>query len=84
MPKEPFFPEEVTGSVFKVTLTGRDRAWVEQHQGLLGYTTEEALFRTKAGMLRIEGTNLRFLRYSAEDAIVTGQIARISISGGQA
>ena len=47
MEKEPFFPPEVTGGAFKVTLTGRGSAWVEQHQGLLGYTAEEALFRTK-------------------------------------
>ena len=40
MEKEPFFPPEVTGGAFKVTLTGRGRAWVEQHQGLLGYTAE--------------------------------------------
>ena len=50
MEKEPFFPPEVTGGAFKVTLTGRGRAWVEQHQGLLGYTAEEALFRTKEGL----------------------------------
>ena len=49
MEKEPFFPSEVTGGAFKVTLTGRGRAWVEQHQGLLGYTAVEALFRTKEG-----------------------------------
>ena len=66
MEKEPFFPSEVTGGAFKVTLTGRGRAWVEQHQGLLGYTAEETLF----------------LRYSSSDAIVTGQIDAISVLGG--
>ena len=74
MEKEPFFPPEVTGGAFKVTLTGRGRAWVEQHQGLLGYTAE--------GTLRISGANLRFLRYSSSDAIVTGQIDTISVLGG--
>ena len=74
MEKEPFFPPEVTGGAFKVTLTGRGRAWVEQHQGLLGYTAEEAL--------RISGANLRFLRYSSSDAIVTGRIDAISVLGG--
>ena len=82
MEKEPFFPSEVTGGAFKVTLTGRGRAWVEQHRGLLGYTAEEALFRTKEGTLRISGANLRFLRYSSSDAIVTGQIDAISVLGG--
>ena len=67
MEKEPFFPPEVTGGAFKVTLTGRGRAWVEQHQGLLGYTAEEALFRTKD---------------SSSDAIVTGRIDAISVLGG--
>ena len=84
MEKEPFFPPEVTGGAFKVTLTGRERAWVEQHQGLLGYTAEEALFRTKAGTQRITGENLRFLRYTAADAIVTGRIDSISVAGGGA
>ena len=74
MEKEPFFPPEVTGGAFKVTLTGRGRAWVEQHQGLLGYTAE--------GTLRISGANLRFLRYSSSDAIVTGRIDAISVLGG--
>ena len=74
MEKEPFFPPEVTGGAFKVTLTGRGRAWVEQHQGLLGCTKE--------GALRISGANLRFLRYSSSDAIVTGQIDAISVLGG--
>lgn len=76
------FPPEVTGGAFKVTLTGRGRAWVEQHQGLLGYTAEEALFRTKEGTLRISGANLRFLRYSSSDAIVNGRIDAISVLGG--
>ena len=49
MEKEPFFPSEVTGGAFKVTLTGRGSAWVEQHQGLLGYTAEEALFSHEGG-----------------------------------
>ena len=66
MEKEPFFPSEVTGGAFKV----------------LGYTAEEALFRTKEGTLRISGVNLRFLRYSSSDAIVTGQIDAISVLGG--
>ena len=75
MEKEPFFPPEVTGGAFKVTLTGRGSAWVEQHQGLLGYTAKE-------GTLRISGENLRFLRYSSSDAIVTGRIDAISVLGG--
>ena len=51
-------------------------------RSLLGYTAEEALFRTKEGTLRISGANLRFLRYSSSDAIVTGQIDAISVLGG--
>ena len=82
MEKEPFFPSEVTGGAFKVTLTGRGRAWLEQHQGLLGYRAEETLFRTKEGTLRIRAEHLRFLRYSSSDAIVPGRIDAISVLGG--
>lgn len=81
MEKEPFFPPEVTSGAVKVTLTGQGRACVEQHRGLLGYTPEEALLRTKAGTLRITGRNLRFLRYSAEDAVLTGEIESIRLEG---
>lgn len=79
MAKEPFFPEEVTSGAVKVSLTGQSRVCVEQHRGLLGYTPEEALLRTKAGTLRIAGENLSFLRYSSQDAILTGRIESIRI-----
>lgn len=83
MAKEPFFPEEVTGGAVKVSLTGQSRVCVEQHRGLLGYTPEEALLRTKAGTLRITGEHLSFLRYSSQDAILTGRIENIRIESKQ-
>ena len=36
MEKEPFFPPEVTGGAFKVTLTGRGRAWASGSAGVHG------------------------------------------------
>lgn len=82
MMQEPFFPPEVTGQAVKTTMTGGNRVYIEQHQGLLGYTEEEALFRTAEGTLRIAGHSLRFALYTASEAVVTGEIDQITLQGG--
>lgn len=82
MRREPFFPSEVTGQAVTATLTGNTRVYIEQHQGLVGYTEEEALFRTKEGTLRIGGRALRFALYTAQEAVVTGEIEQITMLGG--
>ena len=78
---EGLFPAEVVKDVPRVTLTGSDAVHVEQHKGLSAYLSEEVRFRTACGMLRIGGRELRLKRYTACEAMVTGEIRSVSIEG---
>lgn len=73
------FPKEVTGKAPKMTLTGDEMLYVEQHRGLVGYQPEEICFRTACGMLKVTGERLRFRRYTADEAVVTGSIRNVGI-----
>ena len=77
--RREIFPQEVTGSVPRITLTGTGRLQVEQHQGLVGYRQEEVLLRTSCGVLRVTGGALRFQAYSAGDALLVGRIETVTL-----
>lgn len=76
---EGLFPAEVVKDVPRVTLTGSDSVYVEQHKGLAAYQPEEVVFRTGSGTLRIGGSELRLKRYTACDAVITGQVKTVVI-----
>ena len=71
---QDIFPREVTSNVPRVTLTGQEQLHVEQHRGLIAYSTEEIIFRTAVGLLRTSGAELRFSLYTAGEALVNGRI----------
>lgn len=76
---EGLLPAEVVRDVPRVTMTGSDSVYVEQHKGLVAYQPEEVVFRTASGTLRIDGSELRLKRYTACDAMITGQMKNIAI-----
>ena len=78
---EGLFPAEVVKDVPRVTLTVSDNVYVEQHKGLAAYQPEEVVFRTAGGTLHIGGSELRLKRYTACDAMITGQVTSISVKG---
>ena len=79
--REGWFPREVVSDVPRVTATGNETVLVEQHKGLIAYQPEEVVFRTASGLLTIRGSGLRFKRYTAGEAFVTGCIEGISMTG---
>lgn len=68
------FPREVTTNVPRVTLTGRERLYIEQHRGLIAYSPEEIILRTACGLFRAVGSDLRFSTYNAGEALIAGRI----------
>lgn len=79
--RERWFPQEVVSDVPRVTATGNETVLVEQHKGLMAYQPEEVVFRTASGLLTIRGSGLRFKHYTAGEALVTGCIEGISMTG---
>ena len=74
------FPREVTGDVPRVTMTGDEQVYIEQHKGLVAYQPEEVVFRVAGGLLTLQGQELRFHLYTAMEAMLVGRISGISIT----
>lgn len=77
---EAIFPKEVIAGVPRLTLTGRERLHVEQHQGLLDYEPEHIVLRTVCGLLRVTGAGMGFQMYTAAEAVITGRIDQVSFA----
>lgn len=74
------FPKEVVSNVPRITMTGRERLHVEQHQGLVDYEQECIVLRTACGLLRVSGAGMSFLLYNAAEALITGRIDSVFFS----
>ena len=75
------FPREVISNVPRITLTGHERLHVEQHKGLVDYAREAFGLRTACGLMRIDGAGMRFITYTAAEALIVGRIDAISFPG---
>lgn len=74
------FPREVVTHVPRITLSGREKLHIEQHQGLMDYEPEHILLRTSCGPMRIAGAGMTFQLYSAAEAVITGRIDSVIFS----
>ena len=79
--REGWFPREIVSDVPRVTATGNEAVLVEQHKGLIAYQPDEVVFRTAQGLLTVRGSGLCFKRYAAGEALLTGCIEGISLTG---
>ena len=68
-------PEEVEGSVPKLTMLGRGDLVVENHTGILQYGDELVRLTTKEGVVRIDGTGLMLTEFGSERVYLEGRIA---------
>ena len=83
MDRDELIPKEIISDAPRVTLTGQERVHVEQHKGLIAYQMEEVVFRVATGRLTVRGQELRFRRYTAGEAILTGRVDSVTIAGGE-
>jgi len=70
-------PGEAVSGAVKVTLTGRRRAVVEYHRGLLGYTSESVEVSAGAERVRILGGGLLLRAMDSRTLVVTGRISGV-------
>ncbi|MCL2545355.1 MAG: YabP/YqfC family sporulation protein [Clostridia bacterium] len=70
-------PEEVLFGVPKVVLVGEERALIENHRGVLEYTSERVRLRTDCGLLEIGGAELTLGHLGRSDLVVQGKITRL-------
>ena len=79
--RDELFPREVISDVPRITLTGHERLHVEQHKGLVDYAADAIALRTACGLMRIDGAGMRFVTYTAAEAVILGRIDSIIFPG---
>ena len=79
--RDELFSREVISDVPRITLTGHERLHVEQHKGLVDYAPDAIALRTACGLMRIDGAGMRFVTYTAAEAVILGRIDSITFPG---
>ena len=70
-------PQEALTGAVRITLTGRRRATVEYHRGLVGYSPELVEISADRGSVRILGTRLELRAMDAQTLVVTGHLTAV-------
>lgn len=70
-------PADVCQGAIRVTMTGNDRAWVENYRGILEYTEHAVLLQGKEGRVCFEGERLCIEYYTEEDMLIRGRIKNV-------
>lgn len=70
-------PEEALTGAVRIVLTGRRRAVVEHHRGLLGYTGESVEIGADPGRVRILGRGLTLRAMDADTLLITGLLTAV-------
>ena len=72
-------PAEVVAGSPRVTLTGTERALVENHRGLLDFTDSEVRVAGRAVTVRIRGDGLLLQAMDGEMLLVAGHIICVEL-----
>lgn len=68
-------PQDILLDLPKITLVGNLQLYVENHKGILEYSTTRIRIFTKSGILRIVGKNLLLKSIVVEEIIIVGEIS---------
>lgn len=67
-------PDETIPGQTLIEIYGNQRVLIEQHKGVVQYSTEQILVRMKQGMLGIYGSDLHLCRMIPSQLIICGQV----------
>lgn len=65
-----------------VELVGQNRVLIENHQGVLAYSTDEIQIKVSYGCVIVKGTKLQLLEMSKMQLVICGRIDSIQLFGG--
>lgn len=68
-------PPEIALDIPKATVIGRQQIQVENHRGLLEYTSRRIRIRTSTGQLVVTGSRLQIGTIFREEIVIDGHIA---------
>lgn len=67
-------PDEVSVGTSRITLTGNYRLILENHKGLIEYSTETVRIKTLDGTVRIEGNELLLDVMDSSTVAISGNV----------
>lgn len=73
-------PKEVTLNLPFITLLGKEQLTIENHKGILIYTTDNINISTKIGTLVVEGKSLNLKQLTTDALVIIGEVSSIKIN----
>ena len=70
-------PRDIVLDLPKITLVGNLQLYIENHKGIIEYSTGLVQVNTKAGILVVTGTGLTIRTIVVEEIIIVGRIDRV-------
>lgn len=70
-------PKEVIMNIPRLTISGDREIYIENHKGLMGYSSTEIRISTPMGIVKISGEGLNIERIRLEDVLISGSFKRV-------
>lgn len=64
-----------------VELLGEGRVLVEGHKGVAAYSDQEIVVKTKLGVVKIAGCNLKLTNMCTHRLVITGSVSCVHLAG---
>ena len=74
--------QELANKLPLVEVAGHNRILIENHKGVIGYSTEEIQIKVCYGRIVLTGCKLSFSQINREQLVVTGEIRGITLYRG--
>lgn len=72
-------PKDVVYDIPQIRVIGDGEAYVENHKGIIEYSSDLLRLNSKIGIIKITGNNLYIKKVSGEDICVVGEIKSIEV-----
>lgn len=70
-------PKDILLDLPKITFIGNLQVNIENHKGIIEYTTDNIRVKIKDGILKVTGVDLTIKTIISEEIIISGKIASI-------
>ncbi|AOY77556.1 sporulation protein YqfC [Clostridium formicaceticum] len=73
-------PKDIILDIPKITMVGNLQIYIENHKGIIEYSSNRVRINTKSGVLRIIGKNLLLKNIILEEIIIVGEIQQVEFT----
>ncbi|SCX94010.1 sporulation protein YqfC [Alkaliphilus peptidifermentans] len=70
-------PQDIVLDLPKITMVGNLQLYVENHKGIVEYSSNRVRIFTKCGVLRVIGKNLLLKNIVLEEIVIVGEIREV-------